>query len=318
MLLLAVAAVGLVLEPPVFLAGGLAASLGHTVAVPIDVIKTKQQNEAERYGANVVGTAAAVVSEEGAGALFLGLDATLYGYLIHGGLKYGLYDAFKPDVAQLLPDAAPPIAGLALAAVLAECISSTALCPLEAARIRAVSDPEYAGASLPSALLQLTSTERGVSAAFDGLPPILLKQIPYTACQLATYETARTALVVPPEWDFAAQLSSATLAAVFSSLASQPGDSLLSEVNRASAGGSGDGAAADGADGDAAAAAPPGKAAAAAEEEEGLLATAARLGPEGLFRGTSARLLQMIVIVVVQLLANDAIRSACGLGPMGQ
>ena len=51
-------------------------------------------------------------------------------------------------------------------------------------------------------------------------------------------------------------------------------------------------------------------------EGEGLLATAARLGPGGLYVGTQARLAQMLLIVVVQLVANDSIRSAVGLGTM--
>ena len=52
------------------------------------------------------------------------------------------------------------------------------------------------------------------------------------------------------------------------------------------------------------------------ELEGGVFATAARLGPTGLFVGTQARLAQMLLIVVVQLLANDSIRSAVGLGTM--
>ena len=54
-----------------------------------------------------------------------------------------------------------------------------------------------------------------------------------------------------------------------------------------------------------------------APPEEGLLAAAARLGLDGLFRGAGARLLQMTLIVVVQLLANDGIRGLCGLPAMG-
>ena len=49
----------------------------------------------------------------------------------------------------------------------------------------------------------------------------------------------------------------------------------------------------------------------------GDLAAAARLGLDGLFRGAGARLLQMTLIVVVQLLANDGIRGLCGLPAMG-
>ena len=52
----------LVFVPQVFLAGGLAASFSHTVAVPVDVVKTKQQNEPERYTGGPVGAAVTIIA----------------------------------------------------------------------------------------------------------------------------------------------------------------------------------------------------------------------------------------------------------------
>jgi hypothetical protein len=103
--------------------------------------------------------------------------------------------------------------------------------------------------------------------------------IPYTAVQLTTFEYLRSTCEAP-------QVPCAFAAALLSSLASQPGDSLLSES-------------------------------ATAAEEETLLESVGRLGPRGLFRGTYSRLTQMTVIVVVQLVANDYIREAVGLGKLG-
>ena len=105
----------LVFVPQVFLSGGIAASLSHTVAVPVDVVKTKQQSEPERYTGGPLGAAVSIIAEEGVGALAGGLGPTLSGYFIQGGLKYGLYDAFKPEVSALLGDSVPPLVALACA-----------------------------------------------------------------------------------------------------------------------------------------------------------------------------------------------------------
>ena len=51
--------------------------------------------------------------------------------------------------------------------------------------------------------------------------------------------------------------------------------------------------------------------------ELGLITVAQDLGVTGLFRGTQARLLQMIVIVVVQLLVYDSVKSFVGLPVTG-
>ena len=82
------------------------------------------------------------------------------------------------------------------------------------------------------------------------------------------------------------QLPAALVAALLSSLASQPGDSLLSEVSSTSS-------------------------------PSPLQETVSKLGLRGLFRGTYSRLAQMSVIVVAQLVANDFVRSAVGLGQLG-
>ena len=55
----------------------------------------------------------------------------------------------------------------------------------------------------------------------------------------------------------------------------------------------------------------------AAGLELGLITVAQDLGVTGLFRGTQARLLQMIVIVVVQLLVYDSVKSFVGLPVTG-
>lgn len=287
-----------------FLAGGVCASFSHTGSVPLDVIKTKIQLEPSRFdGSSTLQVAKSLVQEEGPGCLLLGAGPTLFGYFLQGSLKYGLYETFKVFVAPpVLGEDAPRLAVLLLSAVLAESIASTALTPLEAVRIKMVKDPEFADNTV-AGLARLVREGGGV---FNGQAAILAKMVPYTAFQLSTFETATSALYsafpeVPssPALRLPASFACAALAAVVSSIASQPGDSVLSEVNNSKRKGQPD------------------------DEERGrapsrgLVEVAAELGVAGLFRGTQARIAQMLVIVVTQLLVYDAIKALCGIPVTG-
>ncbi|KAG8464750.1 hypothetical protein KFE25_010118 [Diacronema lutheri] len=296
-LLACVPARAIVLNPPVFLSGGLAASFSHTVSVPIDVVKTRIQSDPVKHANGALACAATIVAEEGPAVLLAGGTSTLLGYFLQGSLKYGLYDAFKPELAGALPSDAPKIAVLLLAGVSAEAIASLVLCPLEALRIRAVCDASYAQLPLPVGLARILRS----GDAFGGLVPIWLKMCPYTALQLSTYELTRasTEQLLPGGGGLSGQLGCAVVAAVVASLGSQPGDALLSAVNQRAEEGF------EMSDG-------------ASLARPSLLDVAGELGATGLFRGTGARLLQMLIIVVVQLVANDFFRELSGARSVGR
>merc|ERR1712100_65728 len=58
------------------------------------------------------------------------------------------------------------------------------LCPLEAARIRSVSDPAY-GSNLAAVAGRLLKEEGVLRGFYSGFGPILFKQIPYTMAKFA-------------------------------------------------------------------------------------------------------------------------------------
>merc|ERR1719411_501490 len=58
------------------------------------------------------------------------------------------------------------------------------LCPLEACRIRSVSDPAFAS-SLPGVAARLIKEEGVVRGFYSGFGPILFKQVPYTMAKFA-------------------------------------------------------------------------------------------------------------------------------------
>merc|ERR1712004_761810 len=70
------------------------------------------------------------------------------------------------------------------AAAGAEFIADIFLCPLEACRIRSVSDPTYAP-SLPGVAARLIKEEGVIRGFYSGFGPILFKQVPYTMAKFA-------------------------------------------------------------------------------------------------------------------------------------
>merc|ERR1719507_342426 len=70
------------------------------------------------------------------------------------------------------------------AAAGAEFIADIFLCPLEACRIRSVSDPTF-GSSLPGVGARLVREEGVIRGFYSGFGPILFKQVPYTMAKFA-------------------------------------------------------------------------------------------------------------------------------------
>ena len=201
----------------------------------------------------------------------------------------------------------------------AEFIGSTFLSPFEAARIRLVTNPQYAR-GVVDCIRRIVEEEK-VSSLFRGLPAVFAKQIPFTVIQLASFESITTAIYSylsrsdnsfdyseVSKYKYVISASAALVAAVLSSLASQPGDTLLSAVNQSSKkvflegpiGGIG-------------------------EEIEIALKnplevmrdTLDEVGFRGLFKGTKARLLHVSFYVVVQFLVYDFVKQLVGLPVTG-
>jgi solute carrier family 25 (mitochondrial phosphate transporter), member 3 len=133
------------------------------------------------YNKGMISAFRTVVKNEGAGVLATGLGATAAGYFVQGWFKFGGVEFFKINIAQRLgPQGAwDNRNSIYLAsAAMAEFIADLFLCPLEAVRIRSVSDPTFPK-SLPGGMARILSKE-GVLGFYAGLGPILFKQIPYT------------------------------------------------------------------------------------------------------------------------------------------
>ena len=140
-------------------------------------VKTRIQLDPVTYNNGMIGGFKKVVQSEGAGALLTGVGPTFAGYFLQGAFKFGGYEFFKQQSINYLgyDTASKYRTGVYLASsALAEFFADIALCPLEATRIRLVSEPTFAS-GLVSGFGKMLKTE-GVGAFYAGFGPILFKQ----------------------------------------------------------------------------------------------------------------------------------------------
>jgi len=230
-------------------AGGICCSITHAALCPVDVVKTRVQLDPVKYNKGLVGGFRQVIADEGAMALTTGLGATAAGYFVQGWFKFGGVEFFKIKSVELMGEEkawANKTSIYLASAAMAETIADMFLCPLEAVRIRAVSDPEFCD-GLADGFGKILKNE-GVMGFYAGLAPILAKQVPYTMAKFAVQGKAADALYdsigsTPKDMSDAGNLGvslmSGVIAGVAAAVISHPADSLLTKVNKAGAGGEG-------------------------------------------------------------------------------
>lgn len=224
------------------LAGAMGCGLTHGAMTPIDVIKTRIQLEPSVYNTGMIGSFKRIVASEGAGALLTGLGPTVMGYSLQGAFKFGGYEFFKKTfIDQLGYETASQYKNSVYigSAALAEFFADIALCPLEATRIRLVSQPDFAD-GLIGGFGRILKDE-GVGSFYNGFTPILFKQIPYNIAKFLVFERAAEAIyatIPTPKSKLssstttAVNLGAGVIAGCAAAFVSQPADTLLSKVNK--------------------------------------------------------------------------------------
>ncbi|EKD20485.1 uncharacterized protein L3040_004227 [Drepanopeziza brunnea f. sp. 'multigermtubi'] len=222
------------------LAGALCCSITHGGMTPVDVVKTRIQLDPATYNKGLVGGFRQVVAKEGMGALATGFGPTAAGYFLQGALKFGGYEFFKQksiDVLGYETASNNRTAVYLVSAGIAEFFADVALCPLEATRIRLVSEPTYAN-GLIGGFGKMLKNE-GVGAFYAGFGPILFKQVPYTMTKFVAFEKVNEFA-----WGFfdkknssdvfqtTVNLGSGLMAGFAAAIVSQPADTMLSKINK--------------------------------------------------------------------------------------
>lgn len=231
-------------------AGGVCCSITHGALCPVDVVKTRIQLDPVTYNRGLIGGFKQVIEKEGMAGLATGLAPTAVGYFVQGWFKFGGVEFFKVQFSQSLGEQASWDNRNAIylaSAAFAETIADVFLCPLEATRIRLVSEPTFAN-SLPSAAAKLVKEQGFVRGFYSGFGPILFKQVPYTMAKFAVQGRAAESLAgslgktvadLQGATKLGVSLASGVIAGVAAAIISHPADTLLSKVNKAGAGGSG-------------------------------------------------------------------------------
>jgi len=231
------------------LAGGLCCSVTHGGLTPVDVVKTRIQLDPVTYNKGMITGFRQIIANEGAAALTTGMGATFAGYFVQGWFKFGGVEFFKINITKTVGERKAwenktPI--YLASAACAEFIADLFLCPLEAVRIRSVSDSSFPK-GLGAGFSKYVATD-GVLGLYAGLGPILFKQVPYTMAKFAVQgkaaemiygATGTNVATSGGGWNLGVSLGSGVIAGVAAAIISHPADTLLSKVNKAGAGGSG-------------------------------------------------------------------------------
>jgi len=278
-------------------AGALCCSITHGALTPVDVVKTRIQLEPEVYNKGMIDGFRQVIKAEGAGALLTGVGPTFAGYFLQGAFKFGGYEFWKKTFIDQVgfETAQRNRTAIYLASsAIAEFFADVALCPLEATRIRLVSQPTFAP-GLVSGFTRILKEEGVARGFYSGFGPILFKQIPYTMAKFVVYELAAEniyRMIGKPKDKLsngtitAVNLGSGVIAGTCAAIVSQPADTLLSKINKQK-----------GAEG---------------SIVSRLASMAKALGPSGLFLGLGPRIVMVATLTAGQFAIYGDIKRVLG------
>jgi len=281
-----------------FVAGGVCAATSHGITTPIDVVKTRIQAQPEVFDKGLQAATVSILKAEGPSALLGGLGPTVVGYGIEGAMKFGVYEVMKPVMSNILKG--DTTAAYIAASVIAGAVASVLLCPMESARIRIVTDPEYKGMGLIQSLPKLIN-EGGFLNLFGGIYAMLSKQVPYTMAKQVSFDivagllysflaTKKEGSINVDDLKWVVSVISAFVASLFACISSQPGDMILTETYKGAS-------------------------------QNGFFGVVGNIynkgGFGGFFTGTGARIIHVSTIITSQLVIYDIVKQMLGLPATG-
>ncbi|KAI8879936.1 mitochondrial carrier [Backusella circina FSU 941] len=279
-------------------AGAICCGVTHGAMTPVDVVKTRIQLSPEIYNKGMIAGFRQVIAAEGAGALLTGFGPTAAGYFLQGAFKFGGYEFWKKKAIDAIgvEKASENRTAIYLgASAIAEFFADVALCPLEATRIRLVSQPSFANGLL-GGFSRILKEEGVMKGFYSGFGPILFKQVPYTMAKFVVYERTAEFILkrmntpkdqIAPSTMTAVNLGSGIVAGTVAAIVSQPADTLLSKINKE-------------------------KGVAGESLTSRLVGMAGKLGASGLFLGLGPRIVMVATLTAGQFAIYGDIKRVLG------
>jgi solute carrier family 25 phosphate transporter 3 len=235
-------------------------------------------------------------------AMYRGWVPTLIGYSLQGATKFGLYEYLKWSLkASLGPDFAREHQVLLFLAssALAEFCADVLLAPWEAIKVKVQTNvAAFSGnAALTSHLVPRMYATEGLFGFFKGLPPLWMRQVPYTMAKFATFETTvdffyryvlgASKAQTGPFAQLLVSLVSGFIAGFFCTMVSHPADTVVSKLNQKNDG------------------------------RVGAWQVVQDLGCAGLWKGLLARIMFVGTLTAMQWLIYDSFKVLVGLQTTG-
>ncbi|KAI9347013.1 mitochondrial carrier domain-containing protein [Obelidium mucronatum] len=182
--------------------GGAASSLACIITHPLDSLKVRMQMSITKPSIGKM--IATVVTKEGPLALYKGLDASMLRQLTYSSARFGVYDAANGWVKGTEFGREYPLLGRIVSASVGGVVGGFVGSPADLANVRLQSDARlplsqqrYSNAF--DALFTILRRE-GVTKLWTGVGPNILRAIPMTAGQIATYDTVKAEMLSHPEY----------------------------------------------------------------------------------------------------------------------
>ncbi|BES97680.1 Phosphate carrier protein [Nesidiocoris tenuis] len=222
--------------------GAICCGLTHALIVPLDLVKCRLQVDPKKYK-NLITGLKITVAEDGKLGMLKGWAPTLIGYSLQGTFKFGLYEYFKILYPSFLSEENAYLwrtTVYLMASASAELFADVFLAPFESIKVKIQTTPGFANTLMEAAPKMYA--EEGWNAFYKSLPPLWMRQIPYTMMKFSSFEKTIELMykkVVPKpkeECSKGQQLLvtfvSGYIAGLFCAVVSHPADTLVSKLNQ--------------------------------------------------------------------------------------
>jgi len=226
------------------LSGGLCIATVRTLLTPIEIIKTRLQARPEDYDGWLDGISK--ISKESGGfvqGMTKGWDITAFTGFLLGLSGFGFNEFLRRIIGDWVGPGSSEVFSIPIilaASALSTIITSILVCPIEATRIRLMSTPGSVEVGGFIRIGKKVLEDSGVMGLFDGLEPLLFREVPFQLTKFLVYDVAQSALfrLFPAAQEslnssLMVSLVSGLIAGIAGAIIGCPADAVLTRVNAA-------------------------------------------------------------------------------------